>query len=74
MAVALASLAPVAVAATKTCTNLTSASCPGAFCTDQNGDQRFTSNECRYVYDPCQFQSDCCSTTSGFWCPEYEES
>jgi hypothetical protein len=74
MIVALASLAPTTAGMAKACTSATSPSCPGALCIDDNGDGRWTSDECTYHTDPCHFQSDCCSYTGGFWCPEYEDS
>lgn len=75
LTIALASFAPTAAAMVKTCSSATDASCPGLYCADGNGDGRFDAwSECKGVLDRCQLQSDCCAATSGFWCPEYEDS
>lgn len=69
LATAFVTLVPAADARADTCVG-TSSACPGIVCQDANGDRKFTTNECVTV-DRCEYQSDCCSTTS-FWCPETE--
>jgi hypothetical protein len=75
LTLALVSLAPGAAAMVKTCSSLKDLGCPGLYCADSNGDGTFDRwTECKGVIDRCEFQSDCCAATSGFWCPEYEDS
>ena len=63
---------PSAEASMKACTAATAADCAGFVCVDRDGNGAFSNAECvsKADLDVCQFQSDCCSTVSGFWCPE----
>lgn len=75
VALALAAAAfaalPSAEAAMSTCT-VGMEGCSGWICVDENGDKTWSENECtnKRDLDTCQYQSDCCSSTSGFWCPD----
>lgn len=76
LALAGAALAfvPAGDAAMSTCTIATDPACGGWVCADQNGDRAWSDSECvdKRDLDRCQFQSDCCSGFTGFWCPDRE--
>ena len=64
---------PSAEASRQACTFQTDG-CAGWVCADVDGSGRYSDNECvsksDLDIDQCQFQSDCCSTLTSFWCPE----
>ena len=75
LALALVSLAGP-VTASSFCFSTSYGACSGNACVDLDGDGSWGAGECVAVLDtdPCHHQSDCCSSTGGFWCPEYEDS
>ena len=62
---------PSAEATRDACTFQT-AGCGGFVCADVDGSDSYSNTECvsKSDLDRCQFQSDCCSSTTTFWCPE----
>lgn len=63
-------LLPAADAAQQACL-ATSKDCGGLVCVSKDSDQDWSSDECvsKRDLDRCQYQSDCCASSS-FWCPE----
>ena len=74
LAAAALAAVPAAEAGVSTCTVATAEGCGGWVCVDENGDGAWSSDECtnKRDLDSCQYQSDCCSSVSGFWCPDRE--